>query len=89
MFNVPAFLDSLQYMAKGMTGVFLVIAAIILSIYLGFKEAEWTKRMKKGCVLSDKFPFSNHEQAPQSFRSLRRLFFTFFLSALRWRPTGS
>ena len=34
MFNVPAFLDSLQYMAKGMTGVFLVIAAIILSIYL-------------------------------------------------------
>ena len=32
MFNVPAFLDSLQYMAKGMTGVFL--AAIILSIYL-------------------------------------------------------
>ena len=30
MFNVPAFLDSLQYM----TGVFLVIAAIILSIYL-------------------------------------------------------
>ena len=26
MFNVPAFLDSLQYMAKGMTGVFLVIA---------------------------------------------------------------
>lgn len=22
MFNIPAFLDSLQYMAKGMTGVF-------------------------------------------------------------------
>lgn len=34
MFNVPAFLDSLQYMEKGMTGVFLVIVAIILSIYL-------------------------------------------------------
>lgn len=34
MFNVPAFLDSLQYMAKGMAGVFLVIAAIILSLYL-------------------------------------------------------
>ena len=29
MVNGPAFLDSLQYMAKGMTGVFLVIAAII------------------------------------------------------------
>ena len=82
MFNVPAFLDSLQYMAKGMT-------AKDKFVLVGFKEAGWTKRMKKGCVLSDKIPFSNHEQAPQSFRSLRRLFFTVFLSALRWRPSGS
>ena len=47
-------------------------------VLIGFKKAEWTKRMKKGCVLSGKFPFSNHEQAPQSFRSLRRLFLRFF-----------
>ena len=34
MFNVPAFLDSLQYMANGMTGVFIGIAAISVSIYI-------------------------------------------------------
>lgn len=33
MLHIPEFLDSLQYMAKGMVGVFLVIAVIILSIY--------------------------------------------------------
>ncbi len=32
--DVNAFLDSLQYMGKGMFGVFLVIAIIILSIYV-------------------------------------------------------
>lgn len=34
MLNINAFLDSLQYMWKGMFGVFLVIGIIILSIYL-------------------------------------------------------
>lgn len=33
MFNVEAFLNSLQYMGKGMLGVFLVIAVIIVCIY--------------------------------------------------------
>ena len=32
--NFEAFVDRLQYMGKGMLGVFLVIAIIILSIYL-------------------------------------------------------
>lgn len=32
--NFEAFVDSLQYMGKGMLGVFLVIIIIILSIYL-------------------------------------------------------
>ena len=32
--NFEAFLDSLQYMGKGMLGVFLVIIIIILSTYL-------------------------------------------------------
>lgn len=34
MLNISAFADSLQYMVKGMAGVFLVIAVIILSIYI-------------------------------------------------------
>ncbi len=33
MFNIDAFVNSLQYMGKGMLGVFLVIAVIILCIY--------------------------------------------------------
>lgn len=33
MLNFEAFINSLQYMAKGMLGVFLVIAVIILCIY--------------------------------------------------------
>ena len=32
--NFEAFVDILQYMGKGMLGVFLVIGIIILSIYL-------------------------------------------------------
>lgn len=32
--DFAAFVDSLQYMGKGMLGVFLVIGIIILSIYL-------------------------------------------------------
>ncbi len=32
--DFEAFVDSLQYMGKGMLGVFLVIIIIILSIYL-------------------------------------------------------
>lgn len=32
--DVPAFVDSLQYMLKGMAGVFLVTGFIILAIYL-------------------------------------------------------
>ena len=32
--NFEAVVDSLQYMGKGMLGVFLVIGIIILSIYL-------------------------------------------------------
>ena len=32
--DFAAFVDSLQYMGKGMLGVFLVIIIIILSIYL-------------------------------------------------------
>ena len=45
--------------------------------------------MKKGCVLSDKIPFSNHEQAPQRTETLRRLFFTIFLSVLRFNRLRS
>ena len=32
--NIKSFIDSLGYMAKGMLGIFIVTAAIILSVIL-------------------------------------------------------
>lgn len=32
--DIPAFVDSLQYMLKGMGGIFIVTLLIILAVYL-------------------------------------------------------
>lgn len=41
--NVQAFLDTLPLMGKGMLGIFLVAAAIVLSMYL----LRWLFRKRK------------------------------------------
>ena len=42
------------------------------------KKPSGRKKLKRGCVLSDKIPFSTMRKAPQSSHSLRRLFLRFF-----------